>query len=254
MTTQTRQVLEFEDRLEVCLKCGQRCSYRAGTAQVQGTGELVAAWSGVISDSPDLYIHGYICRDCARRDRHRTPDEVAVELKDYSDCWRAAAERRASLLPVTEKDAVRAWATLLEPHFRIEPEVNGLHYSGRKVRMDMLLHPTFEWSGGGHHPIGLEIKKPIHKSGALIGQAADYAASTWSSDAYPDPINVFVAVYDEMAVSNGLAQVLGGIGVAYIGLDEWLGLHIRCSCNRMWSERYGVVNNKWSAQRKFGSR
>lgn len=193
-------------------------------------------------------------------DYERTQKEqaFAVRRRQHLDAFEAQKAKRQSeiaLLAKTEKVAVGAWVSLASPYFRIQHEVRGTHYTGKRLRMDMLLHPRFEWSGGGHHPIGLEIKKPMHRSGHLIGQAADYAASSWESDAHSDPVSVFVAVYDEMALDHGIAQVLGGIGVIYFGPDEKsVGLNVRCSYNRMWSERDGVVNNKWSAQRKFGSR
>ena len=159
----------------------------------------------------------------------------------------------------TEAEAVYQWERLLAPHFDIEPEVPGEHYTGRKVRIDMMLHPRFYWRGGGQRPIGFEIKRPGANQAELIGQAADYAASRFHTS--EGTVNAFVAVYAPQfrthICDRGVfltEQMIGRLGVLMFDIDDHLGLHLRVSGNTAWSERKGCMNMNWSAQRKFGSR
>jgi len=155
---------------------------------------------------------------------------------------------------ITEEQEVVRWRRELDPWFNIEEEVWGTHYTGRRVRIDMMLHPKFAWRGGSHYPIGFEIKKPVRKQGHYIGQALDYACSRFESLVYsPESIDVFIAVNDDAVKDHGYGQVFGGCGVIYLGIDPHCGLNIRVSYNRHWSAVNGVVSD-WSARRKYGSR
>lgn len=166
-------------------------------------------------------------------------------------------------IATTEPEAVYAWGELLSQHFDIDHEVAGTHYTGRKVRMDMMLYPRFYWRGGGDQPIGFEIKRPGANQAEMIGQAADYAASQFEvrddGGAY-DP-HVFVAVYAPSfrthQCNRGVflsEQMMGRLGVIMFDVDENLGLHLRVSGNAAWTAKRGCMNMNWSAKRKFGSR
>lgn len=179
------------------------------------------------------------------------------------DAIRAAFERKIEPLAKSENVAVEAWVELLDPYFDIEHEVPGRHYTGRKLRMDMLLHPKFEWRGGGRNPIGFEIKRPMANQAQMIGQAADYAQSRWASERYPDFVDVFVAVYAPMYHNRescehsewvGIEQLLGRLGVIHLDIDQREGLTLRVSGNTAWTAKRGTCFVNWSAKRKYGSR
>lgn len=165
---------------------------------------------------------------------------------------------------VSELQAVQAWTQLLAPHFQIEKEVEGIHWTGRKMRIDMVLHPLFEWHGGGHQPIGFEIKKPDTNDAKLVGQAVDYANTQWNSRIIRKPVVMFIAVFapkyhnPEMPCETHghllTEQLLGRLGVINFDLKDKTGLELRVSGEKMWSPSKGVRALNWSAQRKIGSR
>lgn len=130
----------------------------------------------------------------------------------------------------------------------------------------MLLHPRFEWNGGGQYPIGFEIKRPCDADGLTgaaaryLGQAVDYANSRFHSDINADVGLVYVCVSNIALSVAPLGQLFGQLGVGYLGVagyantNYWEGLTLRVSWSKRWSARGGVASDKWSAQRKVGSR
>lgn len=163
----------------------------------------------------------------------------------------------------TESQMVAAWTAILQPYFDIENEVWGKHWRGDSMRIDMVLHPKFEWQGGGNFPIGFEIKRPGANEAKLIGQAVDYANTQWFSSRYDSEVDMFIAVYAPMYQNKSACkdhgiilteQMLGRLGVAHFDIDSYYGLNLRVSGQRMWSQRNGAQGPNWSAKRKFGSR
>jgi len=164
---------------------------------------------------------------------------------------------------MTEPQMVTAWTTILKPHFDIEHEVWGQHLRGDFMRIDMILHPKFEWKGGGNFPIGFEIKGQGTNEAKLIGQAADYANTRWNSVKYDEPVDMFIAVHSPMyqnrqfCETHGIIlteQMLGRLGIAHFDIDNRYGLTLRVSGQRVWSHLKGSEGPGWSAKRKFGSR
>jgi hypothetical protein len=163
----------------------------------------------------------------------------------------------------TEAATVQAWQVLLSDHFDIEREVNGKHcFQQKNVRVDMLLHPKFEWHGGGHFPIAFEIKKPGGNQYKALAQAADYAQCRWFSSRYADPIQTYVAInapkFEEPQIDFSPPHFLGSFGVMLLQFYQTrsggylLSLHL--SSTSMWTDKFGATKTNWSAQRKFGSR
>lgn len=170
-----------------------------------------------------------------------------------------------------ESEAVTHWRTLLEPHFWVEKEVPGRHWTGKRFRIDMLLHPRgWDWRGGGRQPIGFEVKSPygdIAQMTRHIGQAVDYASTAWSSDhATMSSPYVYVFIHNRLTeVEWGsedarrerefwLPRFLGRLGVGLVEIDAYRGLSLSLSGNRVWTSKSGPCNVNWPAIRRFGSR
>jgi hypothetical protein len=125
-----------------------------------------------------------------------------------------------------ERDAVKYWSTLLADSFTIEREVTTAD-PGPRLRMDMLLHPKFDWPSGGRHPIGFEIKRPSEARSIggftkSIAQASDYARRVWHTDYRPGkPVQVYVAVIDDYTQRSGeiggfADRITGRLNVALV--------------------------------------
>lgn len=171
-----------------------------------------------------------------------------------------------------ESEAVAHWRTILEPHFWIEEEVPGKHWTGKRVRIDMLLHPRgWDWRGGGRQPIGFEVKSPygdIAQMTRHIGQAVDYAQTAWTSEAA-----TMTSPYVYVFIHNRLSDVewssraalnernfwvprfIGRLGVGLVDFDDgYHGVSLSLSGNRVWTSKAGPCNVNWPAIRRFGSR
>lgn len=162
-----------------------------------------------------------------------------------------------------EAVAVRHWTTILSNDFLIEHEVIGRSPYGKKYRIDMLLHPTFDWPSGGRHPLGFEIKRPnpsIAEFTRAVGQAVDYAQAEWHSTYYPQPIRVYVAVFDSYTKSHRpeerffLDRLAGRLNVAFVRPHSHRIIDLRTSGERRWSLDGGPSGAAFSAIPKDGSR
>lgn len=162
-----------------------------------------------------------------------------------------------------ETEAVRHWETILTPHFHIEHEVPGRSVRGKRYRIDMLLHPKFDWPSGGRHPIGFEIKRPhpsIAEFTKAVGQAVDYAQAEWQSRSAQQPLRVYVAVFDTYTDDQRpgerffLDRLAGRLNVAFIRPHPWRVIDLRTSGERRWSLNGGPSGAAFSAIPKDGSR
>lgn len=161
-----------------------------------------------------------------------------------------------------EAVAVRNWATILAPHFHIEHEVPGRSMRGTRYRIDMMLHPKFDWPSGGRHPIGFEIKRPqpsIAEFTKAVGQAVDYAQAEWQSQRFPQPVRVYVAVFDTYTTSDTterffLDRLTGRLNVAFVRPHPRRVIDLRTSGERRWSLNGGPSGAAFSAIPKDGSR
>ena len=163
----------------------------------------------------------------------------------------------------TEAATVKAWESVLSDHFDIEHEVPGLRYgNNNKVRVDMLLHPRFEWTGGGHFPVALEIKKPTGNQYKALAQAVDYAQCRWITAKYSEPIQTYVAIFaplfEEPQIGFSPPHFLGSFGIMLLRIEELRSgenvLSLNLSSTPMWTSKNGARHINWNAQRKFGSR
>ena len=199
-----------------------------------------------------------IASDPAVRSRVEQHQRAARSQAEY--------ERRYVNHAATAPGAVLAWRAMLSPHFEIETEVCGTHVSGAKLRIDMLLHPKFDWAGGGRYPIGFEIKQANHcdgtdgKAGDYLAQAHDYAATCWDSNIRSDVKLVYVCVSNIEISKPPRAQEYGKQGIGYLDLTRptpWRFPQVELRIGNMpvWREREGNVGNlHFNGHRKFGSR
>lgn len=169
---------------------------------------------------------------------------------------------RPDIEDLPESEVVQHWLTVLTGPFHVEQEVPGISEGGKHYRLDMLLHPQFDWPSGGRHPIGFEIKRlqpSIARFTKALAQASDYARATWHSPLV-GPVKVYVAIYDLYTPwldrqAQLLAERLAGrLNVGLIRPSDHLGVTLETSGELRWSARRGVTNAAFSAIPKDGSR
>jgi len=134
---------------------------------------------------------------------------------------------------MTEAEATRYWVALLSDDWTIEREVSGIAPDGRRYRMDMLLHPRFDWPSGGRHPIGLELKRPSKHVSTFVralAQANEYSTAKWFSDYIPGvELSVYVAIVDsytsEMSLETKMLaeRMAGHQNVGLLRRDSYRG-------------------------------
>lgn len=175
----------------------------------------------------------------------------------------------------------------LEPHFRIHPEVWGLHPIGKRLRIDAILQPRdpSSWSRPDM-AIGVEFKAPTDREAGkrdrkenarIISQCIDYSLTTWdgigqvpiffcpgfaeirAAEADRDPFGL-----DDHDYATGFTHGIGYLMAAVMGQNNVGELvksdHLGWACiingtHRIWSERYGVGEGKRNKLlRQVGSR
>lgn len=173
--------------------------------------------------------------------------------------------QRPNIEDMPESEVVQHWLTVLGTAFTIEQEVIGFAEAAqgsKSYRMDMLLHPQFDWPSGGRHPIGFEVKRlqpSIARFTKAVAQASDYARATWHSGVC-GPVKVYVAIYDLYTPwldrdARLLAERLAGrLNVALIRPHDRLGITLETSGELRWSFKRGVTGAAFSAIPKDGSR
>ncbi len=166
-----------------------------------------------------------------------------------------------------EKTLAQQYLNELEPHFHIAREVQGRHFSGKRLRVDAVLRPkvTAEWKCQDV-AFAIEFKdterfrqqsfdtKDYTK---WLAQCVDYANTEWENFGY---LYVFSCpslidganIADEMFVRNFMGQL--GIGeiknLKNYGLSILLHGH-----HRIWSASQGVEFGKhYTLKKQFGSR
>lgn len=158
-----------------------------------------------------------------------------------------------------EKDVSEDLLERLRKHFHIDQEVNGTHFSGKRVRIDAVLVPRDRscWAGDTIH-IGLEIKRgkdSIGEASKQAAQAVDYSHSYFDKYGYlfifcwPDPTH---GVFGSR--SGFYQRFLGQLGVGFLR-NNCGSLELHLKGHLVWSEKLGPVDaRRWKLERKFGSR
>jgi hypothetical protein len=169
----------------------------------------------------------------------------------------------------SEKDFATDTLVRLSKHFYISLEVEGLHFSGKKLRIDALIKPKD--NSGWKNPniiFGLEFKKPEVKHNNQvtnsIKQVIDYAHTQWGVF---DKNQKFVNRYGYLPIllcpgfrkdDNSINSLLSSYSIGelrpYYSYSDELFI-IYHQTHKIWRENRGVCEGKtWSLKPDFGSR
>ena len=157
---------------------------------------------------------------------------------------------------------------ILRDEFFIWTEVEGPHFSGRRLRLDAIVTPKniATWKTP-HVALGIEFKDDIRWNGGTkaltkwFAQCVDYAHTDWDGFGY---LYVFACpgMIDELTGPSSspgawlLSRVMGQLGIGELRFDPRRGLSFYLhESHRLWSQRDGIESGRlWSLTRTFGSR
>jgi hypothetical protein len=184
--------------------------------------------------------------------------------------WQITQERRASVCAqvrdfmwgrdgANEATVAERWDSMLSPHFFIQREVWGTHFTGQRLRIDRVLWPKFDWADGTDTPIGFEIKT---SAGAKKGrrQAADYGSTVWDievpfpwSDA-PKHRMLLIGLHSNDREDSRQLEPHGGFSFVFEpGRAVDVDLRLYYNGSLMWSVENGVRPTRWGARRRIGA-
>jgi hypothetical protein len=153
----------------------------------------------------------------------------------------------------------------LSSTFVIQREVRGEHCSGKRLRLDAVLHPRDPSGWRDDSPaFGVEFKQPGPNQGMnawtrWAAQSVDYTHVDWERWGRLmiftcPPVTAGVSSQVSYAVDNAwlMARLLGQLNVGELGrtIHGWT---LTINGESLWSERYGV-HRKWSLAPRAGSR
>lgn len=199
------------------------------------------------------------------------PDEY---IKDLASRTIKAEMKKAAV--GTERSISDSILARLLPYFDIHEQVDGEHFSGKKMRIDAIVTPKdqSQWLTKPAH-LGVEFKNFNAFSKAFDfkdytkwwAQCADYANTKWDGYGY-----IFVFSFNAMENYLKVRQRLDpsapaeaerfwgqmGVGDLSVGTAGWppqQSLQFSLQGHKIWCEIAGVKCGKsWSMERKFGSR
>lgn len=159
----------------------------------------------------------------------------------------------------SEAELASATLAVLERHFAIEREVEGIHCSGQLLRLDAVLRPQDRTGWRDASPaFGVEFKNPARLDSmrdftSWAAQSVDYTHTQWHGYGR---LTIFTcppisARLDE-AGARWTARFLGQMNVGELGwtLHGWA---LQVCGEAIWSQRKGV-HRRWSLIPKVGSR
>lgn len=170
-----------------------------------------------------------------------------------------ADENRAS-----EREKIREWLPRLKPHFLIDREIWGTHFSGKRLRIDAVIMPrdTANWRCKDA-AFGVEFKRYEAADWGGDGarwaaQCVDYASTNWEKYGF---LHILIAGgfdprppgKDELFV---VPRLLGHLGVGELKVDPRDGLTILMhGRQKVWMETKGPYDAKTNGlERKWGAR
>ena len=156
----------------------------------------------------------------------------------------------------------------LEPHFEIAREVSGLHFTGKRVRIDAIVTPLNHVGFRGRPSFGIEFKssggwkqRMADGLASHYSQCMDYAISEFDGfgcvQVLPYLNSARAETHRKLAAPGSLGlSLLQRFGVGTLEDDARWGLTIRSGGNRIWSEDGGITGHgeNWKFERKFGTR
>lgn len=170
---------------------------------------------------------------------------------------------------MSEATLSNLYLTDLEPHFHIEREITGSHFSGKRLRLDAVLKPKAAsmWKREDV-AFGIEFKDTDRFAKSYdtknltqwLAQCIDYANTNWDNFGY---LYIFccpslVDEVPESVLSNPMfiRNFMGQMGIGEIKYQPIYGLSILLhGHHRIWSATKGVEQGKnYTLDRRFGSR
>lgn len=162
----------------------------------------------------------------------------------------------------TEGDLAAATLATLRPHFTVEREVEGVHCSGQRLRLDAVLRPVEAGPWRDTAPaIGVEFKNPARLDStrdytSWAAQCVDYTHTNWNGYGRLTvftcpPITAYSPYADKLRLGF-MQRLLGQMNVGELGLTVH-GWTLQLNGEAIWSERKGL-HRAWSLTPKVGSR
>lgn len=170
---------------------------------------------------------------------------------------------------MAETDVQRQVLHLLEPHFEIREQIEGTHFTGKRLRLDAVLKPRQPhlWKSSDI-ALGVEFKDDLRIAGDTtnftkwLAQCVDYSHTSWDDYGY---LFVFACpglVTGIPGLKQGVGEMAGLLPrfMAHLGIGElkrgpygWT-FYLQAE-HRNRSEHEGVGSGKhWALRRTFGSR
>jgi hypothetical protein len=159
--------------------------------------------------------------------------------------------------------------TVLKPHFDIQEQVKGKHFSGKCMRIDAILTPLnkTDWKNP-NITLGVEFKNDFRLRGDTnnytkwLAQCVDYCHTIWGDYGYiyvftcPSLVEGLPSIGDTNAVQWIVPRIMAPLGIGELKKHEQYGwTFFLQEAHRIWSEKEGVKEGKhWDLKRKFGSR
>ena len=168
---------------------------------------------------------------------------------------------------MVELDEIELLKLTLSKHFYIREEVEGVHVSGKRVRIDALIVPKEydQWKNGKQTVFGLEFKKQfdsISDRTKLIVQAIDYRNSKFYAR-NGDLLDVEVFVYPNPVLDiqdrGFYDRLLGRIGIGFMYFEHRIYggtmLFMEINGNKIWDSVNGTngIGKKMNFYKKIGS-
>ena len=170
---------------------------------------------------------------------------------------------------MSEETVKAYYLDILRPHFAIQPQAQGTHFSGKRLRIDAIIKPhnTSEWKNKDV-AFGVEFKdverftkeQDTNNFTKWLSQCVDYAHTTWDGYGYLHvlacPKVIGVLLERDLNYAGLLRNFMSQLGVGELHELPWHGLSILMNGHhRIWSQSKGVESGKtYNMTRIFGSK
>lgn len=161
---------------------------------------------------------------------------------------------------LSEKDLTEAFCKLFEKDFEIKKDVWGIHYTGKKVCLDLMLIPKdTSQLRNKKITIGIEVKNPFtygsngRRNSDLFAQCLDYAQSKF--DNYEDVIILICPILHNFENEIRLSRFLSRFNVGHVKLYKD-SFYFKLGQEAFWSNEKGFISNarKSMMKLKIGNR
>jgi hypothetical protein len=161
-----------------------------------------------------------------------------------------------------ERDIVNRIRLRLIPYFYIESEQWGTHWSGKRLRIDMIIRPRIV-DGWKRSDImfGVECKKYGEETGKTtrhFSQCVAYSDTIFDcAGGSLIPIlsaPSFIPSRIDVSTRSWLERFAGQLNVGELKCSKFQGVHIHHTGHLIWGEKTGVYEGRrWSLCKRIGS-